>query len=147
MSELKVKPCPFCGSDDISFSAFSLSPDAYALCEHCNAGIEIQVGWGEMTEKEHDEVCNLELQKVWNRRAVDQPQLNENQQIVLEWLKEEQTKNPELSIFGTLSVLFDESDNRFMNLDVIDALNDLSNSQQAGVFQAFSKWALEQEEE
>lgn len=76
-----------------------------------------------------------------------QPQFNENQQIVLEWLKEEQTKNPELSIFGTLSVLFDESENRFMNLDVIDALNDLSNSQQAGVFQAFSKWALEQEEE
>lgn len=77
----------------------------------------------------------------------DQPQLNDNQQMVLEWLKEEQTKNPELTIFGTLSVLFDESENRFMNLDVIDALNDLSNSQQAGVFQAFSKWALEQEEE
>ena len=76
-----------------------------------------------------------------------QPQLNENQQIVLGWLKEEQTKNPELSIFGTLSVLFDESENRFMSLDVIDALNDLSNSQQAGVFQAFSQWALEQEEE
>lgn len=76
-----------------------------------------------------------------------QPQLNENQQIVLEWLKEEQTKNPELSIFGTLSVLFDESENRFMNLDVIDALNDLSNSQQSGVFQAFSQWALEQEAE
>lgn len=77
----------------------------------------------------------------------DQPQLNENQEIVLWWLKEEQTKNPELSIFGTLSVLFDESENRFMNLDVIDALNDLSNSQQSGVFQAFSQWALEQEEE
>ncbi len=74
-------------------------------------------------------------------------QLNENQQIVLGWLKEEQTKNPELTIFGTLSVLFDESENRFMNLDVIDALNDLSNSQQAGVFQAFSKWTLGQEEE
>ncbi len=76
----------------------------------------------------------------------DQPQLNENQEIVLWWLKEEQTKNPELSIFGTLSVLFDESENRFMSLDVIDALNDLSNPQQEGVFQAFSKWALEQEE-
>lgn len=76
-----------------------------------------------------------------------QPQLNENQQIVLEWLKEEQTKNPELTIFGTLSVLFDESENRFMSLDVIDALNNLSNPQQSGVFQAFSQWALEQEEE
>lgn len=82
-----------------------------------------------------------------NVEALEQPQLNENQQIVLEWLKEEQTKNPELSIFGTLSVLFDESENRFMSLDVIDALNDLSNSQQAGVFQVFSQWALEQEEE
>ncbi|WP_416336696.1 hypothetical protein, partial [Enterococcus casseliflavus] len=38
-----------------------------------------------------------------------QTQLNPNQQMVLEWLKEEQTKNPELTIFGTLSVLFDES--------------------------------------
>lgn len=77
----------------------------------------------------------------------DQPQLNPNQQIVLEWLKEEQTKNPELTIFGTLSVLFDESENRFMSLDIIDALNNLSNPQQDGVFQAFSKWALGQEEE
>lgn len=76
----------------------------------------------------------------------DQPQLNPNQQIVLDWLKEEQTKNPELTIFGTLSVLFDESENRFMSLDVIDALNNLSNPQQDGVFQAFSKWALGQEE-
>ena len=76
-----------------------------------------------------------------------QPQLSENQQIVLEWLKEEQIKNPELTIFGTLSVLFDESDNRFMSLDVIDALNNLSNPQQEGVFQAFSKWSLEQGEE
>lgn len=82
-----------------------------------------------------------------NVQGLDQPQLNENQQIVLWWLKEEQTKNPELSIFGTLSVLFDESENRFMNLDVIDSLNNLSNPQQEGVFQAFSKWSLEQGEE
>ena len=79
--------------------------------------------------------------------SCEQPQLNENQQIVLDWLKEEKSKNPELSIFGTLSVLFDESENRFMSLDVIDALNDLSNKQQADVFQSFSQWALEQEEE
>ena len=92
----------------------------------------------------HIDVLDLDKCDVYQ---LDQPQLNENQQIVLEWLKEEQTKNPELTIFGTLSVLFDESENRFMNLDVIDALNDLSNSQQAGVFQAFSQWTLEQEEE
>lgn len=92
----------------------------------------------------HMDVLDLDKCDVYQ---LDQPQLNENQQIVLDWLKEERTKNPELTIFGTLSVLFDESENRCMSLDVIDALIDLSNSQQAGVFQAFSKWALEQEEE
>ena len=92
----------------------------------------------------HMDVLDLDKCDVYQ---LEHPQLNENQQIVLEWLKEEQTKNPELTIFGTLSVLFDESENRFMNLDVIDALNDLSNPQQEGVFQAFSKWSLEQEAE
>ena len=101
-----------------------------------------------VVERQNDlRISFIELELADLEKLNKQPQLNENQQIVLEWLKEEQTKNPELSIFGTLSVLFDESENRFMSLDVIDALNDLSNSQQAGVFQAFSQWALEQEEE
>ena len=95
-----------------------------------------------------------EVEEVYLKNAIryireygSQPTLNENQQIVLDWLREEKSKNPELSIFGTLSVLFDESENRFMSLDVIDALNDLSNKQQADVFQSFSQWTLEQEEE
>lgn len=98
---------------------------------------------------QHDD--ELTAEQFWKVKQIFelslQYQLDENQQIVLEWLKEEQTKNPELKIFGTLSVLFDESENRFMNLDVIDALNNLSNLQQEGVFQAFSKWTLGQEEE
>ena len=135
VSELKVKPCPFCGSDDISFSAFSLSPDAYALCEHCNAGIEIQVGWGEMTEKEHDEVCNLELQKVWNRRAVEQPQLNENQQ---KWINR-LTIN--YSWYGgtaqhALHATLQEPE-----------MPDLPQNEFAQVLEVFSKWVQEQEEE
>ncbi len=77
----------------------------------------------------------------------EQPQLNPNQQIVVEWLKNEQTNNPDLTIFGTLSSLFYESEDWFMSLDVIDALSDLSNSQQAGVLQLFSRWVQEQEEE
>lgn len=140
MSGLKVKPCPFCGSDDISFSAFSLSPDAYALCEHCNAGIEIQVGWGEMTEKEHDEVCNLELQKVWNRRAVEQPQLNENQQQVFGWLKEYYKENrPFTTAFGAIRNV---ASKRWAFIK-----QNLTEDQQEYVLEAFSRWALEQEEE
>lgn len=105
MSELKVKPCPFCGSDDISFSAFSISDDAYALCGNCNAGIEIQVGWDEMTGKEHDEVCAMELQKVWNRRFVEQPQLNENQKLLLEDLREIKESQKDKNMLGLIWVL------------------------------------------
>lgn len=132
MSELKVKPCPFCGSDDISFSAFSLSPDAYALCNHCNAGIEIQVAWWDgMTEKEHDEVCNLELQKVWNRRAIDQPQLNENQQIAINNAKKSFEKGADIYDCAIDMMLYDG----------------LTDKEWAKVTVAFLLWVQEQEEE
>lgn len=148
MSKLKVKPCPFCGSDDISFSAFSLSPDAYALCGHCNAGIEIQVGWDEMTEKEHDEKCNLELQKVWNRRAVEQPQLNPNQQIVFEWLKGSYVQGYGAAVIRTIHLLQKEN-----TVDITDssyvrgAYRALNTVEEAVVVKMFADWALEQEEE
>lgn len=148
MSKLKVKPCPFCGSDDISFSAFSLSPDAYALCGHCNAGIEIQVGWDEMTEKEHDEKCNLELQKVWNRRAVEQPQLNPNQQIVFEWLKGSYVQGYGPAVIRTIHLLQKEN-----TVDITDssyvrgAYRALNTVEEAVVVKMFADWALEQEEE
>lgn len=161
MSELKVKPCPFCGSDDISFSAFSLSPDAYALCGHCNAGIEIQVGWDEMTEKEHDEVCNHELQKVWNRRSVEQPQLNPNQQLVLEWLKStwiDRKKNCwfPFEVINSLYYQFDVvwgkvSYEEFKRIEkekpYIKAYGELTALEQFEVLEVFSRWAQEQEEE
>lgn len=148
MSKLKVKPCPFCGSDDISFSAFSLSPDAYALCGHCNAGIEIQVGWDEMTEKEHDEKCNLELQKVWNRRAVEQPQLNPNQQIVLEWLKKQYFQGYGPAIIRTIHLLQRENSIDISgSKPITQAYRSLNTAGEAVVVKTFAAWALEQEEE
>ncbi|MGL4697106.1 Lar family restriction alleviation protein [Enterococcus larvae] len=64
-----IKPCPFCGSTKISFSAFSFSEDAYVKCESCNAGIEIQVPWGNMGVTDHDKVCAERLTEVWDRRS------------------------------------------------------------------------------
>lgn len=94
MSNIYVKPCPFCGSENISFNAFSISPDSYVLCKQCNASIEISVPWDDMDTKEHDKVCFKKLLTKWNKRASQskQPELNENQQIVLDWLKKEMKK-------------------------------------------------------
>lgn len=131
MRELKVKPCPFCGSDDISFSAFSLSPDAYALCNQCNAGIEIQVAWDGMTEKEHDEECTLALQKAWNRRDIEQPQLDPDQQ---KYLKQLQYNHKRLG--NTHDALF------FALVDYEKRWN-FNNENFAQVLQVFSRWAME----
>lgn len=95
-----------------------------------------------MTQISH---LRLELEDL--RQIEKSIQLNDNQKIVLEWLKEEYAKNEELTVFGTLSVFFDETDNHFMSLDVIDALYELTDKQQAQVLKVFSEWALEQEEE
>lgn len=69
MNETNVKPCPFCGSSKINFGAFSISADAYVSCTGCGAGIEIQVPWDEMDEKEHDAVCFEKLLNQWNQRV------------------------------------------------------------------------------
>ncbi|EPI29323.1 hypothetical protein D350_02031 [Enterococcus faecalis VC1B-1] len=80
MSEIHIKPCPFCGSENISFNAFSISSDAYVLCEQCNANIEISVPWDDMDEKEHDKVCFEKLSILWNNRVSErnQSELNQN---------------------------------------------------------------------
>lgn len=66
MEELKT--CPFCGENNISMGAFSISPDCYIQCE-CGARIELQVPFNGMSESEHDAVCVEKLIKSWNRRA------------------------------------------------------------------------------
>lgn len=138
MSEIHIKPCPFCGSENISFNAFSILSDAYVLCEQCNASIEISVPWDDMDEKEHDKVCFEKLLVLWNKRASksNQPELNENQQIVLDWLKDEYCDgNPFFTIWHTL-------EDRYFK----GSSDALLASQQIEILQAFSQWALEQEE-
>ena len=138
MSEIHIKPCPFCGSENISFNAFSILSDAYVLCEQCNASIEISVPWDDMDEKEPDKVCFEKLLVLWNKRASksNQPELNENQQIVLDWLKDEYCDgNPFFTIWHTL-------EDRYFK----GSSDALLASQQIEILQAFSQWALEQEE-
>lgn len=82
-----------------------------------------------------------------NAQALEQPKLNDNQQIVLEWLKETSEKyaikmNPIASIY-TLHSNYATND----TADIFDAYEELSDVEEAQVIQAFSAWVLEKEED
>ncbi|EGO2729936.1 Lar family restriction alleviation protein [Enterococcus faecalis] len=149
MNEIHLKSCPFCGSENISFNTFSISSDAYVLCEQCNASIEISVPWDDMDEQEHDKVCLEKLSVFWNNRSSEsnQPELNPNQQIVLDWLKanvEQDNASPMCAVFllGEWQTRIGSKELRSIDI----AYCRLNPKQQAEVLQAFSQWAIEQEE-
>lgn len=81
----------------------------------------------------------------------DQPQLNENQQIVLKWLKEKLYDSDFKSVmhrFYFNLIHADAYDFYDANgSDWIKAYEKLSNDEFAQVIEVFSRWALEQEEE
>ncbi len=66
----KLKSCPFCGGNEISMGAFSLSDECYIRCENCGVSFESEVEWGDLTEKEHDKKCSVVLVKAWNTRHI-----------------------------------------------------------------------------
>lgn len=68
-------------------------------------------------------------------------QLNPDQKIILEWLKNNYTGDADP--FGTVACLFSQSPRS----EVIIASLELTKSEQAQVLKVFSEWALEQEEE
>lgn len=76
------------------------------------------------------------------------PQLNENQQIVLEWLKGNLVLGYGASLIRTIYLLQRENtieipENRYIR----EAYRSLSTSEEATVVQMFIDWALEQGEE
>ncbi|EMW6304987.1 hypothetical protein AAFE40_003014 [Enterococcus faecalis] len=69
-------------------------------------------------------------------KGFKRPYLNENQQIVLDWLKDEYCDgNPFFTIWHTL-------EDRYFK----ESSDALLASQQIEILQAFSQWAIEQEE-
>lgn len=63
-----VKHCPFCGSSEIEFGAFSFSEDCTVECKKCGVGFCKQVPWEGMTIKQHDKKCFDVLTDLWNTR-------------------------------------------------------------------------------
>lgn len=96
-----------------------------------------------------------------NVQGLEQPQLNENQQIVLEWLKSTWTerKNMHWFPFEVINSLYYQFDvawgkvsyEEFKRIEkdkpYIKAYGELTALEQFEVIEAFSQWALEQEEE
>ena len=71
----------------------------------------------------------------------EQPQLNDNQQVVLDWLKNRYTGNADP--FGVAACLFSQTPRS----EVIVATLKLTRDEQAQVLKIFANWTLEQEEE
>lgn len=73
---------------------------------------------------------------------LDQPQLNENQQIVLDWLKEEKN-NSNLTAFDCIySFIYGNPEDL-----VTQIWTELNEKEEAQVLEAFGKWMQEQGEE
>lgn len=95
---------------------------------------------------------SLEDFEEWSEKNVDdlagaivcalQPQLNDNQKIVLEWLKENESANgPIRNIFWMIN------NTAWGHLDELrDPLMELNDDQQFEVLAAFAQWGLEREE-
>ena len=81
-----------------------------------------------------------------NVQGLEQPQLNENQQIVLEWLKNIYNSpigiNPIAVVFSLHNELVKDSE-----IDAVEAYNELDFEEEIQVLEVFSLWAREQEEE
>lgn len=76
-----------------------------------------------------------------NVQGLEQPQLNENQQIVLEWLKEEKN-NSKLTAFDCIySFIYGNPEDL-----VTETWAELNAKEEAQVLEAFGQWVLEQEE-
>ena len=70
------------------------------------------------------------------------PELNENQQVVLDWLKEEMNAS---SVTNALWLLLDDALEVDYDTDASEMWNRLPKDQQFQVLAAFAEWASEQE--
>lgn len=81
----------------------------------------------------------------------DQPQLNENQQIVLDWLKKNYFDSYFKAVISNLFFFIRHDDiDGFPNETshkMVEAYGQLSNKEFAKVLEVFSKWVQEQGEE
>lgn len=66
MTDIKLKPCPFCGSNNLYFHGMDGPAHEWHFisCDDCHASIGLHVGFGDPNE---DQLT--ELSKKWNTRT------------------------------------------------------------------------------
>lgn len=99
-----------------------------------------------MNKKMNDTDRFVHLSHIHELAEELQPELNENQQIVLDWLKKEKIKRSTLDVLIIKGLAETVSSGYFSEELVYKAFMEINRKQQAQVLQAFSQWALEQEE-
>ena len=104
--------------------------------------------WFETDNAYYSQPINLDKCEVY---YLHQPTLNENQQIVLEWLKREHFDSYIKSVLSNLyfyvnMTAIDDLENKEIQ-EMVNAYEKLSQEDFAQVLQVFSQRALEQEEE
>ncbi|WZK10889.1 hypothetical protein LOE02_03850 [Enterococcus faecalis] len=107
----------------------------------------------EQFQKEHQNAEFVQItggytsyEKIWFKYddCIEQSELNENQQIVLDWLKSDDHSNYS-NIFDLFSDLLEYQVPTKVGEAFTEMMTD--KKQQIQVLQAFSCWAIEQEEE
>ncbi len=75
MSDIKLKPCPFCGREAKLETGTSCMSEnfAYVICGYCHAATASVYNHGEKLEQFYDKAVEL-----WNRRAESEEMTNEN---------------------------------------------------------------------
>ena len=78
---------------------------------------------------------------------LNQPQLNENQQIVLEWLKLNYDYDGDHEAMWNIFMLFYYHIRDSFTERLSKAMENLTNAEQIEILRVYSQWALEQEDE
>lgn len=92
---------------------------------------------------------NIHIQEIANElvEALDQPTLNENQQIVLDYMKRDYKEFNNQSPIEVPISLFENFENGCLDEDVFLAFESLNEKQEAEVIRAFMDWVIESKEE
>ncbi|OOG28533.1 hypothetical protein BZK37_01625 [Enterococcus casseliflavus] len=82
-----------------------------------------------------------------NVQGLEQPQLNDNQQIVLEWLKLNYDCDGDHEAMGNIFMMYYYHTRDSFTDRLSQAIENLTNDEQIEILREYSQWALEQEEE
>lgn len=91
-------------------------------------------------------ICYLQAELENLRTLDEQPQLNDNQKIVLEWLESYADKNSGDRPMQTIFYMWDCIKSNMFGVEELTALRKLTRTEQFEVIAAFAAWGLEQEE-